>query len=217
MRKALGSVGTILLATLLASTLIPGTALAHERRNVGKYQLVVGFIVEPAFEGQKNGVELRVTDTETNLSVEGLEKTLKVEVTHGGASRIMDLRTIFRDPGHYTADFIPTASGQYIFRFFGTIEAAQINERFESGPGRFDEVKSGAALYFPEAQPSLAELQKALALSQGQGALAEQRAQLAEEQAGTARNIAIGGAVLGALGVILGGISLAAKRPSADR
>lgn len=45
---------------LLSFVALPGRALAHETRTVGTYQLVVGFFVEPAFEGQKNGLDLRV-------------------------------------------------------------------------------------------------------------------------------------------------------------
>ena len=34
---------------------------AHEGRDVGEYNLVVGFLIEPAYEGQLNGVSLVVT------------------------------------------------------------------------------------------------------------------------------------------------------------
>jgi hypothetical protein len=37
-----------------------GVAVAHDHRESGKYQLTVGFIVEPAYEGLKNGLDLRV-------------------------------------------------------------------------------------------------------------------------------------------------------------
>jgi hypothetical protein len=40
--------------TVLGFTARP--VLAHERRDVGPYQVVVGFLAEPAFEGLKNGV-----------------------------------------------------------------------------------------------------------------------------------------------------------------
>ena len=83
--------------------------------------------MEPAYEGQKNGVSLRVTKRDSITEpVEGLEDTLQVEVTHlpSDTSREMPLRTIFGDPGHYTADLIPTAPGHYRFRFFGTCAAA---------------------------------------------------------------------------------------------
>ena len=41
-------------------SLVAGTALAHEGRQVGDYNIDVGWIVEPAYEGFPNGVEVRV-------------------------------------------------------------------------------------------------------------------------------------------------------------
>lgn len=50
-----------LLLTVLLAVLGTSTVLAHEGRDVGDYNLVVGFINEPAVEGMLNGVSLRVT------------------------------------------------------------------------------------------------------------------------------------------------------------
>ena len=43
------------------STTSDKSVLAHEGRNVGDYNLVVGFLHEPAYEGQLNAVSLLVT------------------------------------------------------------------------------------------------------------------------------------------------------------
>ena len=52
----------ILLAIVLLATLaISPAALAHEGREVGELNFVVGFAEEPALEGQPNAVFLRVT------------------------------------------------------------------------------------------------------------------------------------------------------------
>ncbi|MBI2322865.1 MAG: hypothetical protein HYU88_12445 [Chloroflexi bacterium] len=74
--------GAALAALLSLLPLFPGQVLAHERRPVaGKYQLVVGFLNEPAFAGQMNGIDLRVTvPAEGDKPIEGLEKTLKATV-----------------------------------------------------------------------------------------------------------------------------------------
>lgn len=184
-----------MIGLLLAS--LPALASAHESRQLGKYQLVVGFMVEPAVEGVKNGVDLRVTNTENNQPVEGVEKTLKVELIYKGTSRVMDLRTLFRDPGHYTADLIPTAPGQYAFRFFGAIEGLQVNERFESGPGRFGDVGSSAELQFPEVLPELREMAGVVPATQ-------KAAQAAQDSASSARTLAIAAMVMGALGIVSG-------------
>src|SRR5438093_6826603 len=77
------------LALVVSSQLLSATvAEAHERRTIGPYQFVVGFLNEPAFAGSLNGVDLTVTDTRTTpaKNVEGVDKTLTVEVFAGGLS-----------------------------------------------------------------------------------------------------------------------------------
>ncbi len=197
------SVG-LLSAILLALTLPITTALAHENRDVGAYRLTVGFIVEPAFEGTKNGVDFRVA--KAGNPVEDVEKTLKVDVTHvpSNTTKTMDLRTIFRDPGHYTNDFIPTAPGQYRFRFFGTIEGVQINETFTSGTG-FSNMEPSADIQFPVRLIETRELQGAT-----EGALSA--ANDADDKASSARTIGIVGIVIGASGLAVGGAALMSAR-----
>jgi hypothetical protein len=182
----------ILLATVLFLVL-PLTASAHERRDVGagKYQVVVGFIVEPAILGEPNGVSLAITNKETSKPVEGADKTLKVAVQHGGGpAREMPLRARFGQPGNYTADLIPTRAGVYVFTFTGDIEGAQINEKFESGPGRFNDVEDAAKLQFPETVPYAGDLSRQL--------------RDAEARAAQATTFAYAGTGLGLLGTLIG-------------
>lgn len=142
-------------------------ALAHERRMVGPYQFVVGFIEEPAFLGGTNGVSLRVSDTRSDppAPVEGLQETVRVEIFQGGLTRALalDFETVFGQPGAYAAHFVPTAPGAYIFRIHGTVADLAVDERFESGPGRFDEVQPVTALQYPEPVPVANELAGTLA------------------------------------------------------
>lgn len=69
-----------LLLTVLFAVLGTGTVLAHEGRDVGDYNFVVGFINEPAVEGMLNGVSLRIT----SLVVE------EDHAHHGGMDMSMD-------------------------------------------------------------------------------------------------------------------------------
>ncbi len=50
---------------------MPAFVSAHGGREVGEYELTVGFFVEPAYEGEKNGVDLRVV-TGDEEPVEGV-------------------------------------------------------------------------------------------------------------------------------------------------
>ncbi len=153
--------GALALA-VIASLALASPALAHERRQVGPYTFVVGFLNEPAFTGQLNGVSLSVTETATNKPVEGLQDTLQVELTAAGQSRTFKLRSRFGQPGAYTADFVPTRTGTYVFRFFGKIADRTVDERFESGPNRFHEPEPIDEARFPSGDPELAQMQAAV-------------------------------------------------------
>ena len=162
-----------------------------------------------SISGQSEGVA---------VPVEGLEGSLQVEVTHVAtdASRIIDLQAAWGDPGHYVAGLIPTASGVYEFRVFGTIEETNIDETFVSqgGGGDFDDIQSSSELQFPEQLPEMREVVSAV---QGARNIAQQAQDtaLAVQAEGTnaggggtglaivALIIGIAGAVLGAGGVFL--------------
>ena len=98
-------------AVVAALSIAVGTVFAHEGREVGDYRINIGWIVEPAYEGVMNGVEVRVTRVtesgddhngestamskdaagdgmamadhhDESAAVEGLENTLQVEVVY---------------------------------------------------------------------------------------------------------------------------------------
>ena len=172
-------------ALLGISLLLPAAASAHEQRDVGKYHFSVGFLNEPAFSDQMNGIDLTVTTTADKKPVEGVEKSLKAEVIVGGNAKSMpiELRTRFGQPGKYAGYFMPTANGAYQFHFSGTIEGDAVDQRFESGPGRFDDVQPLTPLQFPNKQADPAALQRT---------------------ADQARLLAVVGIALGVLGVAFG-------------
>src|SRR5437763_2339443 len=126
-------------------------AAAHERRAVGPYTFVVGWIAEPAVVGQSNGLDLTVTETVGGKPVGGLEKTLKAQVITGGGAKIRALELVpdGDQPGHYTSGFIPTRVGDYAFHISGTAGTTTVDEKFEPGPNRFDTVTDIVALEFP--------------------------------------------------------------------
>jgi hypothetical protein len=140
-------------------------AAAHESRTVGPYTFVVGWINEPALVGQSNGLDLTVTETANASPVGGLEKTLQAEVIIGGGAKTRSL-TLEPDgdqPGHYTSGFVPTRVGDYTFHISGTAGTTKIDERFESGPNRFDAVADIVSLEFPDHVPSASDLAAQLA------------------------------------------------------
>lgn len=170
----------------------------------GKYRFEVGFRDEPALVDQFNAVLAQVSvPAEQGRLVEGLEKTLRVEVVVGGNARAMslELQPVEGQPGTHAGAFIPTRTGSYIFHFSGSIQRLPIDERFESGPGRFNDVQSAEALQFPDKVPS------------GGAALAEMRSLRVEAE--QARTLAVAGVAVGTLGLVVAALSLFWRRPSA--
>ncbi|MFW6070708.1 MAG: hypothetical protein ACOC9X_06625 [bacterium] len=215
------SVATVLwpvLGALLVLLAAARVAHAHESRMVGPYEFVVGFADEPAFEGQANGVQLRVSRAEGEEAepVEGLEQTLQVEVTHveSGVSEVMDLRAVFGDAGHYTNDWIPSAPGQYRFRFFGDVEDLAVDEVFESGPDTFSSVEPAGDLYFPEPVPAARELEGGVRGAQSAADEALGTALDLQAQLSTLRTLALAAIGLAIAAIIVGAVAFLAARRS---
>jgi hypothetical protein len=126
----------------------PAGAQSHQRQllHVGQadYLFVVGSLNEPVFTGDKTGVDLTVLvpDTADPMDsraasvkpVEGLEKTLKVEIKAGPHARTFELEPRFREPGKYDAVFYPTVATTYTYRVFGTVQGAPFDVTFTCSP-----------------------------------------------------------------------------------
>lgn len=139
--------GAILIA-LIAFFPIP--ASAHETRTVGTdYEFVVGFINEPAIQGDTNGIWVKIT--KGSQPVLGAADTLQAQVSSGDQVKDMTLSPAFGEDGVYESVFIPTQPGDYSFRFAGTLEGAAVDETFTSSPEGFDSVAPRSDFEFPPA------------------------------------------------------------------
>src|SRR6267142_1542120 len=154
------AMATTLAIVASSFALTSNVAFGHERRAVGPYTFVVGWLNEPAYVNAANGLSLDVTETSSSKPVEGLATTLQAEVIVGGGAKklSLDLATDQETPGHYAGSFIPTKTGDYIFHIFGTVESTKVDERFESGPNTFDGVVSTDPLQFPDRVPANMDL-----------------------------------------------------------
>ena len=195
----------VLLGAFLAAA--ANTAYAHDRRVVGKYTLVVGWQNEPTTEGIPNATFLRVFETASGRGIEGLEKTVRITVRVGGAVATYEpqLRPLPGNAGSYVGDILPTRPGDYTFLVKGKIEELEVNEQFESGPGRFDVVGPLSANSYPD--PALGPGQIARSLS-------DLRESVALLRALTIASLLLSGALLVALIVVtrrgrLAGLALA--------
>lgn len=136
-------------AHAVAIVLLWGVAIsAHERQllQIGAtdYLVVVGFINEPVYTGDRSGVDLIVmrpdpanpTDSRAPGAkpVEALEQALKVEVKAGPHAKVFELKPTYGVPGRYNAIFYPMIPTTYSFRFFGTVQGVPLDIVFTCNP-----------------------------------------------------------------------------------
>ena len=178
------------------------TGSAHERRTVGAYNFVVGWLNEPALINEPNAVDLRVSRAADASAVTGLEQTLKVEVTAAEKKTNVDLRPRFNTPGAYDGRMVRTQVGVYSFKFTGTIEGQQVTETFTAGPGTFGLIEEGNA--FPNELPTNQQLEERLVTLQASSGIEE-------DDSDTALYVGIAGLVVGALGLVTAGYALTKK------
>ena len=151
---------------IVGCLLLPSAAFAHEQRDVGPYQFTVGFMNEPAFAGEQNGIWLKIADKASGQAVENAADTIQAVVMKGAASRPMELQPAFGEKGVYTAVFYPMEAGDYTFHFSGQLGDTPIDETFTSSPDGFHAVSAASELQFPSSVPAPAELTAQLAASQ---------------------------------------------------
>lgn len=216
---------------------LPMIASAHERQliNIGgtDYLFVVGSLGEPVVVDDKTGVDLRVkiadpkapTDSSALLAkpVEGLDQTLKVEISGGDKKRTFDLAPAYKDPGAYKAVFFPTVETALTYRFVGTINNTAVDLSFicgaegsvatedksevKLGEGVIRKYKNGKfgcplakeTLGFPEAAMSIHELHE-----DGEHHMME----VMEHADAKAKEARTSGMTFGLLGVLLGALAL---------
>ncbi len=181
------------IAAGLLAIVVSAAALAHTTIEVGPYELEVGWVDEPPIVGMKNAVFISITNKATSQPVEGVS-TLEVTISTGGKDRKLDVRPLSEDkPGQYAADFIPTRRGTYTVKLSGKIETTDVNTSVD-----IEEVGPADSLSFPDSLASSSDLQTSIDNLRG--------------DVNTARAFAVAGAALGAIGLVLAGISLGRKR-----
>jgi hypothetical protein len=164
--------------------------LAHERIVAGDYAVTLGWLEEPPVVGLKNAALVEVTKATDDQPVEGAEGTLTAQIVYGGKSKELLLRPLEGSPGTYVGDFIPTRRGTYTLELGGTINGQAIEVSNE-----IEEVGSLDSLTFPEPQ---VDAQKSIEALQA--------------ELSTTRTLALVGAALGTIGLVLAGVSLVRKK-----
>jgi len=221
MRKLpLRIVSLALLGFLVVSTALP--AEAHEKRTVtGPNDVVwnmrVGSQVEPPYTGTINAAQMFMTQTisvngvNQTVPVLGLQKYLKVNITTGGQTLTLPLKTVSTDPTQYIASFIPTVAGTYNYTYFGNINGTYFLQSFSCANGKFQCIADPTAIQFPAPTPTSYQLMNQLdSLNATVSAQAAQVAS-ANSASNNAYGIAIGGVAVGVLGLVVAVFALSRR------
>ena len=224
-------VGFVLGSALVLAALAAAPASAHAEKKAGKYAFVVGFGDEPAYAGQPNSLQVIISrDGKPATDLAGQLDKLKAHLYYGGkvdpkAEMVeLPLEPHFGDgwgtPGDYRSFFVPTQPGGYTVHLNGTLGAQKINLAIPSGPETFSDVNDPAKSAFPAVKdPTTAQLAQRLDREAtrltGTVAAATAAQKAAEDKADQARMLALGGLIVGAVGLVVG--ALAWGRRSAAR
>src|ERR671919_1162589 len=152
--------GAVLMSLALLLILPAAPAHAHESREVGPFEVVVGWWEEPAFAGQPNGPEITIERDGRPVAEDDVE--LEVDLSFGEETATYELEAAFGEDGSYNADLFPTRPWTYEFHFHGTVQGEEIDEVFTSGPETFSDIEDPASIAFPVADPSAADLSERL-------------------------------------------------------
>ena len=134
------------LVILLLLLIIPGSvsfAYAHTVDAVGEYRVEIGWMNEPVVSGETNGIEFYVSpltscpeisepikcaeSQEFQNGIEGLKKTVKMQLIYKDESITLPLVPDHDIPGKYYAFVNPTVSGFYQANMLGTINDTPIS------------------------------------------------------------------------------------------
>jgi hypothetical protein len=192
-------------AILVAMSLAAPAALAHETRKVGPYEFTVGWGDEPIYTGFKNSVQMILADAKSGDPVNELGGTVEAEVIFGDASTTLEMEPnflpgVFGEEGDYRAWVIPTRTGEYSYRFTGSINDTDIDEAFTCGEETFDCPVDAGEIEFPERDPSRAELAGRL---ERELPRVNADASAASDDASSAQTLSYVGIGLGGLGLLV--------------
>ena len=216
-------VAVVLGAAVVLAALVAAPASAHEEKKAGRYTFVVGFGTEPAYAGQPNSLQVMISrDGKPATDLAGKLNGLMAHAYYGRKAdpklenRMMPLEPHFGDgwgtPGDYRSFFVPTQAGAYTFALEGKLGTQKINLAIPSGPGTFSDVNDPAKAAFPAVKdPTTAQLAERLDREAtrltGTTAAAAAAQQEAKETADQARLLALGGLIVGAVGLIVGALA----------
>ena len=212
---------TFLIAALLISPLLLSSAFAHQSDSVGDYRIEIDWKNKPIVTGESNAIIVYVSEMDkskeaadqpfdSEKGVEGLRKTLKIQLVVDTESITMPLQTT-DVPGKYESPITPTFSGWSQLNFLGTINEQNVNLAMHPL-----KVEEPSVLQFPVIESNTVEVgdfEREINDLRGDiRELQETINELKEQPSDDSSTISYVAIVLGVIGIAIGAASFAKKK-----
>ena len=212
---------TLLVAALLISPLFLSGVFAHQSDSVGDYRIEIDWKNKPIVTGESNAIIVYVSEMDkskeaadqpfdSEKGVEGLRKTLKIQLVVDTESITMPLQTT-DVPGKYESPITPTFSGWSQLNFLGTINEQNVNLAMHPL-----KVEEPSVLQFPVVESNIVEVgdfEREINDLRGDiRELEETINELKEQPSDDSSTISYVAIVLGVIGIAIGAASFAKKK-----
>ena len=190
-------------------------SFAHTTVEVDKYEIEVGWGIEPPIVGIRNDIVLKIIepgDSEgSHKGVVNVFKNLEATTMYGGATKKIEVNSDPR-PGYYFSPIIPTKTGSYIIDLKGEIDGTPIEVQIP-----VEDVESTSVLDFPptssEGPTDLTALKNAISsLQQDVLKLQTGETKVSSNNSGASYDFAILGLSIAAAAIILAIIALVKRK-----
>jgi hypothetical protein len=212
---------TFLITALLILPLFLSGVFAHQSDSVGDYRIEIDWKNKPTVTGESNAIIVYVSEMDkskeaadqpfdSEKGVEGLRKTLKIQLVVDTESITMPLQTT-DVPGKYESPITPTFSGWSQLNFLGTINEQNVNLAMHPL-----KVEEPSVLQFPVIESNTVEVgdfEREINDLRGDiRELQETINELKEQPSDDSSTISYVAIVLGVIGIAIGAASFAKKK-----
>ena len=210
-----------LITALLISPLFLSGVFAHQSDSVGDYRIEIDWKNKPIVTGESNAIIVYVSEMDkskeaadqpfdSEKGVEGLRKTLKIQLVVDTESITMPLQTT-DVPGKYESPITPTFSGWSQLNFLGTINEQNVNLAMHPL-----KVEEPSVLQFPVIESNTVEVgdfEREINDLRGDiRELQETINELKQQPSDDSSTISYVAIVLGVIGIAIGATSFAKKK-----
>ena len=193
-------------------------AYGHKTVNVERYEIVVGWGIEPPIVGFRNTITFEINEVESENVKAGVTnafKNLQATAKSGGITKALDINSDSR-AGHYFSDIIPTRTGTIEIDLKGEINGVPVDISVQ-----VEDVENTAVLGFPPSTSSSGQDVSALknAMSSLQQDVSDIKSKIGDIDTSSANvnvesayNFGVFGLALGVAGVILAIIAMIKRK-----